>query len=143
MLYSPIYVSTAKSLFVREELLDLLVKSNQRNAKLAITGLLLYCDGNFMQCLEGPKESIDTLMTSIYADSRHTGILVLWEDGIEQREFPEWAMAARSPDPSLRALMPSETIENWFKNSTQGKKSSARVLLEGFWNTVDTNGADH
>jgi len=50
-----VYVSSATELFSDTQLENLLLRSRQNNSTLGITGMLLYKDGNFMQCLEGPK----------------------------------------------------------------------------------------
>ena len=53
-----IYVSTAVRLLNKDELVEILNVSREKNARLNITGLLLYKDGNFMQLLEGRKEDV-------------------------------------------------------------------------------------
>jgi hypothetical protein len=46
-----VYASSALQLFTKPELQTLLEKARQNNAKLNVTGMLLYKDGNFMQAL--------------------------------------------------------------------------------------------
>jgi hypothetical protein len=137
MLHSLIYVSTAIDKLSLASFSSLAQRASDRNALLDVTGILLYSDGNFMQCLEGPKESIDILMKTIAADPRHFGLMVLWEGKISKREFPGWGMTLRSPDVGFRAI-PCAPADHWFKHSPAGKKSPVRVLLEGFWSAVDT-----
>jgi hypothetical protein len=136
-IYSLIYVSTAVDKLSKESFSSLAIQSSLRNHLLGVTGLLLYSDGNFMQCLEGPKAAIDSLMRSITSDSRHFGLVVLCYDEIQIREFPDWDMAIRSPDAGLMTLANFQTIDVWFNTSVYEKKSFARVLLEGFWQRVN------
>jgi hypothetical protein len=52
-LISLVYLSAAVFPFQPEDLLELLGKSQERNHKLGITGMLLFKQGNFLQVLEG------------------------------------------------------------------------------------------
>jgi hypothetical protein len=119
-----------------ESLSSLSEEASARNDSRCLTGLLLYSNGNFMQCLEGSKESIGTLMRSINSDPRHFGLIVLEEGNISNREFANWGMAARSPDRGLTTMSHSNAIDVWLNTSIDEKKSSARFLLEDFWQRV-------
>ncbi|MDP3702122.1 MAG: BLUF domain-containing protein [Hylemonella sp.] len=137
MLSSLAYVSTAVHKLSNESLSNLIEKAASRNDSLGVTGLLLYSDGLFMQCLEGSKESLDMLMRSIRSDPRHFDLIVLWQDEISNREFPDWGMAARSPDAGLRTMSNGQKIDEWLKHSVDKKKSAVRLLLEDFWHRFD------
>ncbi len=96
-----IYVSSANSSFSRSELLNLLEKCHQNNARLEITGMLLYKDGNFMQVLEGEEAVVRQLYNKIAGDARHHGAITLMQGSIKERQFPAWTMGFRdlnSPD---------------------------------------------
>jgi Sensors of blue-light using FAD len=86
------YVSSAAKRFSHVELVELLTQSREKNAKLGITGMLLYKDGNFMQVLEGEEAVVRELLASIWKDERHHGIITIMEEVREEREFPEWSM---------------------------------------------------
>ena len=90
---SLIYVSTATRLLNNEELLEILHASRRNNQAGLVTGLLLYKDGNFMQVLEGPEESVMEIFGKILKDTRHTDITVLTTDPIKERQFADWKMA--------------------------------------------------
>lgn len=87
-----IYVSSAIHPFSRPELLDILTKSRLNNAKLNITGMLLYKDGNIIQVLEGEETVVRTLYAKIARDPHHQAIIKLLQGTIEGRQFPEWSM---------------------------------------------------
>lgn len=87
-----VYVSSAIKLFSQSELLDLLAKSRGNNAKLGITGMLLYKDGNFMQALEGEEIAVRALYTKIGRDPRHRGMITILEGPLEERQFMNWSM---------------------------------------------------
>ncbi len=58
---SLIYVSSSTRAFSDADLVALLEQSQEKNARLDITGMLLYKDGNFMQVLEGPDDAVRQL----------------------------------------------------------------------------------
>jgi hypothetical protein len=92
-LFQIVYTSTATDLFDSAELKEMLKGSVQRNKRAGITGLLLFKDGCFMQVLEGEKPVVQTLFAKISRDPRHHKIIPLIQEPIEQRHFPESAMA--------------------------------------------------
>jgi lipopolysaccharide biosynthesis regulator YciM len=93
---SLVYISSAIRPFSDDELKALLEQSREKNARLEITGMLLYKDGNFMQALEGPDEAVCGLYRTIERDPRHHGVLQLMRHPIEGREFASWWMGFRN-----------------------------------------------
>lgn len=91
-----VYVSTAKRLLSEKELIDLLKVSRAKNKKYNVTGMLLYCQGTFMQVLEGDKNSVELIYKTIELDLRHKNIIKLAEGSLKKRSFPEWSMAFAS-----------------------------------------------
>ena len=83
---------------------DLTISSQRRNSRDAITGLMLYDNGQFFQWLEGPPGNVDRLMGDIHQDSRHTGIEILTSQSVASRSFGDWSM-------KLAANAPG--VENW------------------------------
>ena len=99
---SLIYVSSATEKFSHAELLTLLETSRRNNARLNVTGMLLYKDGNFMQVIEGEEGQIERLHAKISGDPRHNGLLTLLKRPIEQRQFSDWSMGFKDlSDPNL------------------------------------------
>jgi hypothetical protein len=72
-----------------------LAKCRRNNGPLGITELLLAQDGNFMQLIEGPEQSVRELIAKISRDPRHRGMLTLLDETVEMREFPDWKMGYR------------------------------------------------
>jgi FAD-dependent sensor of blue light len=93
-----VHVSSAVNSFSEEELIQLLETSRQNNSKIGVTGMLLYKDGNFMQLIEGPPESVRSLHAKISIDARHRGLMTLLQGHQEKREFQDWAMGFQSLD---------------------------------------------
>lgn len=92
-LVSLVYVSSAVREFEPTELIEILRKSRDNNEQRGVTGMLLYKDGNFMQVLEGPDQSLSELLSSIEKDPRHRGMIVLIRQAIQERQFAKWSMA--------------------------------------------------
>lgn len=91
-LVSLVYVSTASQPMSDEELMEILKKAREKNARLGVTGMLLYRDGFFIQALEGEQEVVDALYGTITSDARHTRVLKVMESSIHQRSFSNWEM---------------------------------------------------
>jgi hypothetical protein len=87
-----VYCSKATKPFSEADLLELLTRSRENNAKVSLTGVLLYKDGNFMQALEGPEPAIRELLKKIHGDSRHQDVVRMLEGRSADRQFPYWYM---------------------------------------------------
>jgi len=87
-----VYMSTAVRPFTDEELKVLLLQSQVNNVKNNITGMLLYCEGSFVQVIEGEKEDLHRTYQKIQEDRRHKGIIEIAQGTIENRNFPKWSM---------------------------------------------------
>jgi hypothetical protein len=91
-IYFQIYSSMARKPFSAEELRALLAGSRENNARLNLSGMLLYKNGDFMQVLEGPEPAVRTLLEIIRADPRHDNVVKLLEGTTPERQFPGWYM---------------------------------------------------
>lgn len=111
-----VYVSSAVRELADAELTALLEQCQGKNARLEITGILLYKDGDIMQLIEGPTEAIRRLARTIYADPRHHQIIQLLEREISTREFAGWSMDFQNLSASkvdkLAEFMADEPIES-------------------------------
>jgi len=87
-----IYSSTATHALARGEIEALLSQSREKNARLGITGMLLYIDRSFFQVLEGEEEIIDALFSTISGDRRHTKVTTIIREAVKERAFPDWSM---------------------------------------------------
>jgi hypothetical protein len=86
---------------------DILASSRRNNAKVGITGLLLYIEGGFMQVLEGESPAVGETFARISKDRRHWNTMVLL-DRNAPRAFGEWSMGFtrlhKETDPGAFAL---------------------------------------
>lgn len=99
MLIQLIYASQVSSDFSEHEIPELLKTIRPANAKLQITGTLFYLGTAFLQVLEGEAHSVDGIYARIAADKRHTQVMTISRDPIEERSFPNWTMDFATIDP--------------------------------------------
>jgi Sensors of blue-light using FAD len=72
--------------------MQILTLSIERNKEHGVTGMLLFNNAYFLQCIEGEPAKIDQLVLNISKDVRHSDIFFIGEEEIEERSFKQWAM---------------------------------------------------
>lgn len=87
-----IYVSRSSEPMTQDEVLELLRPFQHHNRRNGISGCLIYKDGEFMQLLEGNKETVLALRDRIRADTRHSDFRIVAEGLLHQRTFTDWGM---------------------------------------------------
>jgi hypothetical protein len=87
-----IYTSEAKTKFSPAELQELLLIARRNNDRDAITGMLLYEDGTFLQVLEGENDVVEATYQRIAADKRHHKIMLIARFEVDHRSFHDWEM---------------------------------------------------
>ncbi|CAN5128097.1 hypothetical protein BH10PSE12_BH10PSE12_12170 [soil metagenome] len=92
-LFQLIYISTAREGLGVGDCRAILDEARNGNARLNITGLLLFNSKRFVQVLEGAEGDVRAIYARIEADRRHHGLVVVGESSLEEREFGQWAMA--------------------------------------------------
>jgi hypothetical protein len=132
-IFQLIYCSEATAPFSSEDLVALLQKSRLSNAPLALSGLLLYANGCFLQVLEGEESLVESKMRRIAKDSRHHKIVYLQRKFVPQRSFQDWSMGFRdlSTEAGIDGL--SSFLDLPFDAAWRPEVAAhARILLEGF-----------
>jgi hypothetical protein len=86
------YISQEASPLSADALLGLLSQCHQNNVAKGLTGMLLFGNGTFLQSLEGERAVVDALMQKIAQDPRHTGMKILRQDTISERQYADWSM---------------------------------------------------
>ena len=108
LLYCSVSVAPTLS---NEDLDKILASARIRNLTEDITGMMIYHRGEFVQILEGKKESVEKVYEKfIYPDPRHTAINKVLENTISRRSFNEWSMGFLGT-PEIESLMPSSATE--------------------------------
>lgn len=104
-MYYLVYISTAVSLMTDVELKEILTVSRRNNEKAGVTGMLLYCEGTFIQLLEGDEENVHEIYSSIQQDTRHKNLIKLVVGEDETRNFADWSMGFATTDKTLLSLL--------------------------------------
>ncbi|NHM01599.1 BLUF domain-containing protein [Flavobacterium difficile] len=125
-----IYLSSATELLSDQEINLLLKTSRENNKKNNITGLLLYCDGNFLQVLEGENEVIDAIFSIISTDRRHKNIIVVANECIEKRSFEEWKMGYSVVDKNF--LIQNKEINPFQLSTTNNLNLIVKTFIDIF-----------
>jgi len=124
-----VYVSTATHLLEPAKLQALLTQSRTNNARLGVTGALLYNDGNFMQALEGDDAIVSALYATIVADPRHYDVTTILERPQPARLFGDWTMAFRNlRDPALQATPGYQTFAQLLSRSPASQADPPVIL---------------
>lgn len=141
-MYYLVYSSIASNGLSEDDLRDILQTSQLQNADLNLTGMLLYCNGKFLQVLEGNKEDVHNLFYKISRDLRHRDLNVLLEGTIAERNFKNWSMGFKSLDvASAREISGFEDIDQFFAlNKASNSSHPALIFLSLFY---QKNHSDH
>jgi hypothetical protein len=129
--YQLTYQSTSITDLNQDVLNLILEESVLNNAKLEITGCLIYYNGFFIQILEGDKSKVLSTYDKIITDQRHYNIDLLWENNSDKRYFEKWNMGFFSPDNDNEILF----VNNYKLLSRFADKSIGASLR--FWASVE------
>jgi Sensors of blue-light using FAD len=112
---------------------QLLASARRRNLAENVTGMLIYHQGEFVQILEGSKNSVESLYEQfIDADPRHTRINKEQQNPISHRRFNEWSMGFLGA-PEIESLMPSSAMGILMNRlSDEAKSTSLSLGLRDF-----------
>jgi hypothetical protein len=89
------YVSSAVAELADAALRSILESAVRHNTPVGVTGMLLYCGGNFMQVLEGEEPTVRETYERICQDPRHKDLYLLGLAAIGARDFAAWSMGFR------------------------------------------------
>ena len=92
MLVRLMYASRGSAANDPAALQAILNQSRANNPALGITGLLCCSGGIFMQVLEGSRDAVNRIYNRIVADPRHSDVVLLRYEEIDERRFAGWAM---------------------------------------------------
>ncbi len=99
MIFQLVYQSTATWQLTERELLEILEQSRANNARLQISGMLLYHGGHFLQLLEGSETEVRDRYAIIARDERHKWVSLVMTGPNAARDFPDWTMGFRDLGP--------------------------------------------
>jgi hypothetical protein len=121
------YVSAASWNLLDAQIDHIVAGARRRNALTGVTGVLLYCDGNFMQYIEGEEDAVVETFARIRASDSHYQINELMNQPILEREFGDWTMGFSRPTPEEFV----ELAASRWKGTAQ--TGPGATLLRSFW----------
>jgi hypothetical protein len=128
MIHQLFYVSSARGKNIQKSMVDDIVrKACAYNAKVGITGILLFKGGIFVQLLEGPKDEVQSLYRKIERDHRHGNLVKLFEITDNERLFPHWSMGLKEMGP-LELKLVNEVL-SWNKLLNQSERVDNQLIL--------------
>ena len=137
LLFSLAYCSRAVQHLSSADIEAIVSNARIHNSKCRITGWLVYGSGIFFQWLEGEREAVKRLMTSIAADTRHSTIVVLSEsEEIRERLFGDWDMELVSAQ-DIRSVLADALAESTNRRSNEAlltlfKELDSRGVMADF-----------
>lgn len=133
-----IYYSTATRNTSLTELKDILVTARDNNAKEEICGMLCYDNQYFLQALEGDREVVSELFLDIADDPRHTDVVIVSCEPIEDCLFEDWKMGYASSTEAFLSLL-AEMSQTEFEpgEMTAEQMFSLLVHMSKHQNKVD------
>ena len=129
------YLSSATRAMFQDDLEDILKTARENNARLGITGMLLYGNKTFIQILEGEEDVVHKLVKTIKRDPRHTNFQIVKQKPIEQHEYADWSMGfKRVSGEDFEAVKGLEQFEEKDFNATflEGHASIVDSLMDHF-----------
>jgi hypothetical protein len=91
-MYRLIYKSRSKETIDWELVNSIIGTSQQGNAELDVSGVLLATRSHFLQVLEGSFEKVNQLYYTIVQDPRHDQVQLISFSCAEERIFNSWTM---------------------------------------------------
>lgn len=91
-LHQLVYLSQSVRKMSLEDLNAIQRVAKSNNEPQEVTGSLFYNGGWFLQVLEGPSSTLDSLYKKIAKDPRHKNSRVLYNEPAKFRTFGRWSM---------------------------------------------------
>ncbi len=66
--------------------------AREKNHDHHVSGMLVFCNSFFLQCLEGPRAEVNEIFDAIHSDARHFNMNIVEVSEIQKRQFPDWDM---------------------------------------------------
>ncbi len=135
-----LYTSTAQQALSQSELDAILESAQRNNAKVDVTGFLIFDGTSFIQLLEGDEQNVQTVYQKIMGDPRHSQVEPLLQDIKPTRSLSNWAMAytqldtegRRQSGGSMDASNARELVSMLKQNATPMRLIIAEFLSAAF-----------
>ena len=134
-LFTLVYLSNATNAMSEDELKEILTVSRKNNPAVNVSGVLIYCEGNILQVLEGAKEDVYKVYDKIKLDPRHNELIILQSREISARTFEDWSMGFRATTKSeFDELEGYLDISKKISDNQEDNMSQVKTILVDFIN---------
>ena len=128
MLVRLLYCSRAAGEPKSDTVCEIMRQSHAYNPAHGITGILCHSERVYMQVLEGGREEITLLYAKIVRDPRHTDVVLLHYEEINERRYAGWTMGkANLARINASTLLRFSDLPGLNPHSMSGKNSLALV----------------
>ena len=118
---------------IRTSLNDIVEVSRRNNLAAGVTGVMFQHGLRFLQFLEGEEETVRNLLARISADHRHTNVVVLFDEPIDERGFAAWSMdcfvISSDTDLTLEFL---QLVSSTYRRNLKTQTASVVEIFKGF-----------
>ena len=115
---------------INTDFMDILEVSRNNNESAGITGILLFCNNNILQCLEGAREPVNATYARIVRDKRHQHPMIVDYRNISERTFPGWSMGYVPESSVTRSIRLKYSVSQEFEPRLLSGESCLRFLAE-------------
>jgi len=115
---------------VRTDFTEILEVSRDRNEQHGITGVLLFCNNNVVQCLEGSREAVNKTYARIVRDKRHQNPLLVDYRPLSTRLFSTWSMGYVPESSVTQPTLLKYSVSRNFEPRLLSGESCLRMLTE-------------
>lgn len=84
----------------------------------------------FVQAIEGERKVVCKLLGQLFADTRHTDVVLLAFESIERREFGQWSMQFVPLDASTTDIIFRHSTAKTFNPYDFSKSSALSFLMD-------------
>ena len=112
------------------DFMDILEVSRASNERDGITGVLLFCNNNVVQCLEGSREAVNKTYARIVQDKRHQNLLLVDYRMLSTRLFSKWSMGYVPESSITQPTLLKYSVSQDFEPRLLSGESCLRMLTE-------------
>jgi hypothetical protein len=126
-----VYLSVPTKRISDADLEGILADARATNVEFGVTGVLVYQDEMFFQCLEGPDDAVGRIFAKIGQSTRHRTIKTLMDEKVDSRIFPDWSMGYE-PVLSPSGLVGYRSVVDIFSQADKKASNATSDLVRQF-----------
>ena len=136
-----IYTSTAADQLQPVDVSRIIERSEENNKRAGVGGMLLYCEGHFMQCIEGSAQGVNHIYGRILGSALHHSVVELFKGTVDARRYLSWDWAYYSGGTRLFSSPGMQHFLESTKSSDPVQKNRIeQSILTTFWQgSADTH----